>query len=82
MFLSVPQFLLENINSQQVIYGRRRGGGAWVKQVLGMKEGTWDEHWVWCVGDELLSSTPETTIALQLTAGIEIKTWGRKTEVM
>ena len=31
----------------------------------GMKEGTcYDEHWVLCVSDESLNSTPETNIAL------------------
>ena len=31
---------------------------------MGTKEGTCDEHWMLCVSDESLNSTPETNIAL------------------
>ena len=36
------------------------GWGGWVKQVMGIKEGTCDEHWVFYRSDESLNSTPET----------------------
>ena len=39
--------------------------GGWVKWVMGIKEGTgWDEHWVLCVREESLGSTPETNMNL------------------
>ena len=39
--------------------------GEWARWVMGIKEDTcWDEHWVLYVSDELLNSTPETTITL------------------
>ena len=27
---------------------------------MGVKEGTWEDHWVLCVSDESLNSPPET----------------------
>ena len=40
-------------------------GGVWAKWMMGIKEGTcYDEHWVICVSDESLNSTPETNIIL------------------
>ena len=42
-----------------------RGGWGWARWVMGIKEGaSYDEHWVWYVNDESLTSTPETSIAL------------------
>ena len=38
--------------------------GEWARWVMGIKEGTWNEHWVLYVSDESLNSTPETDIAL------------------
>ena len=38
--------------------------GRWEMAQMGIKEGTCDEHWVLCVSDESLNSTPETNIAL------------------
>ena len=38
--------------------------GEWAKRVMGIKEGTSDEHWVLYVSDESLNSTPETNITL------------------
>ena len=38
-------------------------GGIWAKWVMGIKEGTCDEHWVFNASDESLSSTLETSIA-------------------
>lgn len=29
-----------------------------------IKEDTWDGHWVLCVNDESLNSTPETNVTL------------------
>ena len=40
------------------------GWGGWARQVMGIKEGTCDEHWVLYVGDESLYSTLETDITL------------------
>ena len=39
-------------------------GGGWAKWGRGIKEDTWDEHWVLYVGDESLDSTPEIIITL------------------
>ena len=36
--------------------------GAWARRVMGIKEDTWDEHWVLHVSDESLNSIPETII--------------------
>ena len=38
--------------------------GRGTKWVMGIKEGTCDEHWVLYVSDESLNSTPETNIIL------------------
>ena len=38
----------------------------WPKWVMGIKEGTCDEHWVVYVGDKSLNSTPETDITLKV----------------
>ena len=40
--------------------------GEWAKRVMGIKEGTCDDHWVLYVSDESLNSTPETNITLYL----------------
>ena len=47
-------------NKLRVDGGRCGGRTRWV---MGVKEGTYDEHWVLCVSDESLKSTPETNIA-------------------
>ena len=39
-------------------------GGGWARQVMGIEEGSYDEHWVLYISDESLNSTPETNIAL------------------
>ena len=39
-------------------------GGEQAKWVVGIKEGTCDEHWVLYVSDESLNFTPETNITL------------------
>ena len=39
-------------------------GGGWIKQVMGIKEGSCDDHWVLHVSDGSLNSTPETNIIL------------------
>ena len=36
------------------------GDDGWAKWVMGIKEGTCDEHWVLYVSDESLNSIPET----------------------
>ena len=36
----------------------------WAKCIRGIKEDTWDEHWVLYIGDESLESTSEIIIAL------------------
>ena len=40
--------------------------GEWARWVMGLKEGTCDEHWVLYVSDESRNSTstPETNMAL------------------
>ena len=40
------------------------GDGGWARGVMGIKEGTCDEHWVLYVSNESLNSTPEPNIAL------------------
>ena len=37
-------------------------GWGWARWIMGIKEGTCDEHWVFCVSDESLNSTSETNI--------------------
>ena len=39
-------------------------GRGWARWVMGIKEGTCDEHWVLYVSDESLNSTPETNTTL------------------
>ena len=39
-------------------------GRGWAKWIMGIKEGTRDEHWMSYVSDESLNSTPETNITL------------------
>ena len=41
-------------------------GGRWARQVMEIKEGTWDEHWLLHISDESLNSTPETNITLHV----------------
>ena len=43
-------------------------GDGWrrAKWMIGIKEGTCDEHWDFSVSDESLNSTPETNIALYI----------------
>lgn len=38
--------------------------GEWAKRVMGIKEGTHDEHWALYVSGESLNSTHETNIIL------------------
>ena len=38
------------------------GEWGWAKWVIGIQEGTCDEHWVLYVSDELLNSTLETKL--------------------
>ena len=42
----------------------REVGGGWVKQVMCIREGTYDDHWVLYISDESLNPTPETNITL------------------
>ena len=42
----------------------REVGGGWAKWVMGIKEGTCDEHWVLYTTDKSLNSTPETNNTL------------------
>ena len=53
------------LNTEKLrIHGGVLGGG-WPTWVMGIKEGTcWDEHWVLCVSNESLNSTPETITTL------------------
>ena len=44
----------------------REMGGKWAWWVMGTKESTCDEHWVFYVNDESLNSTSETNIALYI----------------
>ena len=39
-------------------------GGRWATWVMGIKDCTYDEHWVLYVSDESLNSTSETNIAV------------------
>ena len=41
--------------------------GRWARWVMGTKEGSCDEHWVFYVDDESLNSTPETRLNCMLT---------------
>jgi len=36
--------------------------GRWVEWGMGIKDGTWEEHWVLYVSDESLGSMPETIV--------------------
>ena len=45
-------------------YWKGVGCGGWAKFMMGIKEGTWDEHWVLYVSDASLNSSPETIITL------------------
>ena len=38
--------------------------GGWAKWVMGIKKGTYDEHWVLYGSDQSLGSTPETSTTL------------------
>ena len=40
----------------------REEDGVWAKWLMGIKEGTCDEHWVLYVNDESLNSASETSI--------------------
>lgn len=52
-------------NRLLTIRGQTEGlGRDAVTQWWELKEGTCDEHWMPCVGDESLSSIPETDITL------------------
>ena len=50
--------LINTENKQRVAGGDVDGG--WANWVMGIKEGTWDEHWLLCGSNESLDSTPET----------------------
>ena len=41
--------------------------GGWARWGMGIKEGTYDEHWVMYGSDESLNSTPEINIDCMLT---------------
>ena len=41
-------------------------GGRWARWLLGIKEGTCDDHWMLYVRDESLNSTSQTNIALYI----------------
>ena len=47
--------------------------GEWAKWVRGIKEDTWDEHWLLYIGDESLESTPEVIIALLANLDVNLK---------
>ena len=56
----------KRLNDTEQIEGlQREVGGRWARQVMGIKEGTCDEHWMLYVSDELLNS-PESNIALYI----------------
>ena len=38
--------------------------GGWDKWVMGIREVTWDEHWVFYLGDGSLNFTPEIIMTL------------------
>ena len=44
----------------------------WATWVTGIKEDTWDEHWVLYVSDESLDSAPETNTILYVSE-LELK---------
>ena len=54
--------LVTTENKLMVTRGEWLGG--WVKQVMGIKEGTCDEHWVMYGSDASLNSTPEINSTL------------------
>ena len=56
----------ETFNYREQIEGCWKGGGqgGWTKWVMGIKEGTCDEHRVLYVSDESLDFIPETNITL------------------
>ena len=61
-----------NYRELMIIRGEVGGRGGWIKQLIGMKEGTCDEHWVLYGSVESLYWTPETN--LTVLTGISIKT--------
>ena len=50
----------ETLSYREQIKGCQREWGGWVKRVMGIKEGTCDEHWVLYINDESLNSIRET----------------------
>ena len=55
----------ETLNDREQTEGWwKEVGGRWARWVMGIKEGTCDEHWVLHVSDESLNSIPEINIAL------------------
>lgn len=50
----------------KVLKSLREVGGGQARWVIGIKEDTCDEHWVWCEQDKSLNSTPETNNALYI----------------
>ena len=56
--------LLTIENKLRVDGGRWMGG--WARWVMGIKEGTCDEHWVLYLSNESLKSTPKPIIALYI----------------
>ena len=51
--------------------GQTEGWWRWevgerVKWVMGIKEGTWEEHWVLYINNESLGSTPEANTILHV----------------
>ena len=53
----------ETLNDRGQTEGwQREVVGRWARWVMGIKEGTCDEPWVFYVSDESLNSTPEFTL--------------------
>ena len=53
---------LITVKNKQVSW--REMGRGWTRWATGIKEGTYNEHWVLYISDESLNSTPETNITL------------------
>ena len=53
-------------DSEQIEGWWREVGGEQAKWVMGIMEGTWDEHWVLYESDGSLNSTPENNTALNV----------------
>ena len=51
-------------DGEQLWVDRGKWVGGWARWVMGIKEGTCDEHWMFYVSDESANSTLEVDIAL------------------